>query len=238
MKAETIGSFTAEGCDTETMSNAEAEIVIKTIYRPDSRFLSLGTIDADVAKSDAIVKVVKAVQSKGIENIANLEGFVHAAKTNAHRDVARKYLVKKADGTTGSIGFERRIISGDVKSDDEEGCGSTIIENVESNGHTPADEMERRDMSQLLSRIDAELLKLPKQKAAVFRMVANGYSALQVARFVLHSKVQDTDTAVVKKIEQNRIACIVDRVRRRLIDTFGCQAFELGVISKRRMRVR
>ena len=75
-----------------------------------------------------------------------------------------------------------------------------------------------------------------EQKADAFRMVVKGYSYLEVARTVFNSTVKDTDSDSRKKIDQNRIACIVDRVRRKLISVCGAQACELGVLSKSRLR--
>ena len=174
-----------------------------------------------------------------INTICYREGCTEARKSCVvYRDPKTGVVV--IDKNTGKVIRVPKTISIDwQKEEDDDASNRASIREIESHTPSPVDELERQDMRQLLKKVDVEINKLPKQKADVFRLVAyQGCSALDTARIVFHSKVQETDSAVAKKIEQNRIACIVDRIRRRLINTFGYQAFELAVLNKRRIRAR
>lgn len=228
----TTDAVTMESRDGQVMSKEDAELVLKTIYRPDTRFTSMGGVNSDIAKSNAVERVVK-LASEGM-SINNLEAFATTVRTRAHYDIARKMMIKEVD-QRGKVCLKARVFSGDASTGDDD--GSNIFGGLVSTNPTPAEEGERGDMREFLAKIDVELAKLPKHKSDVFRMVAYcGCSYLDVARVVFHAEVKDSDADSRKKIYQNRIACIVDRVRRKLIAACGERACELGVLSQKRLR--
>ena len=215
-----------------------------------SDFFWLPQICRENASENAQVKVKTLLITKhGDEAIKSLPAMINTICYREACSEARKSCVVYRDPKTGVVVIDKntgkvirvpKTISIDWQiEDDDEASNRTSIGEPESQGASPVDELERHDMQHFLRLIDGALTKLPKQKADVFRLVAyQGCSALDVARIVFHSKVRETDAAKVKKIEQNRIACIVDRVRHKLIETLGYQAFELGVLSKSRMHTR
>lgn len=215
----------------------------------DKDFYWLPQVYRENASENAQVKVKTLLITKnGAGAIKSLPAMISTICYHEACSEARRSCILKRDPKTGVVAIDKytgkvirvpKTISLVWQNEEGEASNRTSIEEPESHTPSPLDELERHDMRHFLRLIDGALTKLPKQKADVFRLVAyQGYSALDVARVVFHSEVRDTDTAMAKKIEQNRISCIVDRVRRKLIDTFGYQAFELGVLSKSRFRVR
>ena len=215
----------------------------------DKDFFWLPQVCRENASENAQAKIkIWLITKHGDEAIKSLPAMISTICYREACSEARRSCILKRDPKTGVVAIDKytgkvirvpKTISLDWQKEEVEAPNRTSIEEPESHTPSPLDELERHDMRQLLRKIDVEINKIPKQKAYVFRLVVyQGYSALDVARIVFHSKVRDTDTAMVKKIEQNRIACIVDRVRRKLIETWGYQAFELGVLSKSRMHTR
>jgi len=228
----------------DTIRSACDESVAKDFYW-------LPQVCLENASENAQAKIKAWLITKhGDEAIKSLPAMTNTICYREACSEARKSCVVYRDSKTGVVAIDKNTgkvirvpknisIDWQGKDEDDDVSSSVSIGEPESQTPSPVDELERHDMCQLLRKIDVEINKLPKQKADVFRLVAyQGYSALDVARIVFHSKVRDTDTAMAKKIDQNRIACIVDRVRRKLIDTLGYQAFELGVLSKSRMHTR
>lgn len=214
-----------------------------------SDFFWLPQICRENASENAQAKVKTLLLTKhGAEAIKSLPAMISTICYREACSEARRSCILKRDPKTGVVAIDKytgkvirvpKTISLDWQNEEVEASNRTSIEEPESHTPSPLDELERHDMQHFLRLIDGALTKLPKQKAYVFRLVAyQGCSALDVARIVFHSKVRETDAAKVKKIEQNRIACIVDRVRHKLIETLGYQAFELGVLSKSRMHTR
>lgn len=226
----------------DTIRSACDESVAKDFYWLPQIYRENGTENAQ-----AKVKTL-LLTKHGAEAIKSLPAMISTICYREACSEARKSCVLKRDPKTGVVAIDKntgkvihvpKTISIDCRNEEDDASSRSSTGEPESQTPSPVDELERHDMRQLLRKIDVEINILPKQKADVFRLVAyQGYSALDVARIVFHSKVRDTDTAMAKKIEQNRIACIVDRVRRKLIDTLGYQAFELGVLSKSRMHTR
>lgn len=215
----------------------------------DKDFFWLPQVYRENASEIAQVKIKTWLITKhGDEAIKSLPAMIRTICYREACSEARKSCVVYRDPKTGVVAIDKntgkvrrvpKTISIDLQNEEDDASSRASTGEPESRAPSPADELERRDMRCLLQKIDAELGRVPKQKAEVFRLVAyQGYSALDTARIVFHSKISDADTAMVKKKEQNRIVCIIDRIRRKLIDTFGCQAFELGILSKSRMRTR
>lgn len=187
------------------------------------------------------------VTKGGDEAIKSLPATINTICYREACSEARRSCVVYHDPNTGTVVIDKntgkvmrvpKTISIDWQNEDTDADASnrTSIGEPESQGRSPGDELERHDMRKFVEKLKVEINKLPKQKADAFRMAVQGYSYLEVARTVFNSTVKDTDSDSRKKIDQNRIACIVDRVRRKLISVCGAQACELGVLSQSRLR--
>lgn len=225
----------------DTIRDACDECVAKDFYW-------LPQVYRENASENAQVKVKTLLITKhGDEAIKSLPAMINTICYREACSEARKSCVVFRDPKTGVVAIDKdtgkvirvpKTISIDWQTDDDDdddgASNRTSIGEPKSHAPSPVDELERKDMRQLLQKIDGEISKLPKQKADVFRLVAyQGFSALDAARSVLDSKVQDTDSAAVKKILQNKVSCLCHRIRATLISMFGDEAAELGILQKR-----
>lgn len=175
MKARIVDSAVAGGSDGAIMSTEDAELVIKTIYhRPDTRLASLGGVDSDIAKSNAIYNVVKSA-SEG-KTINNLEAFSATVKKNALLDIERTTHIKEKDVTTGEAEYRTRMISGDAATNVE--GGSTIID-LMCYDPTPASNLEEKEAdaanADFMKTLWAEAKKLDGVRGKVFRLYMAGF---------------------------------------------------------------
>ena len=211
-----------------------------------SDFYWLPQVCRENASENAQAKIKTWLITKhGDEAIKSLPAMINTICYREACSEARKSCVVYCDPKTGVVAIDKNTgkvirvpknisIDWQGKDEDDDVSSSVAIGEPKSQTPSPVDELERHDMRQLLRKIDVEINKLPKQKADVFRLVAyQGFSALDVARSVLDSKVQDTDSAAVKKILQNKVSCLCHRMRATLISMFGDEAAELGILQKR-----
>ncbi len=176
-------------------------------------------------------------KGKPIENIA---AFVRSACHNEGVSEAMENQIPKVDAAgrveinpeTGKPVQISRMTSGDASTPTNDGHeGTSLFEREPSTFPSPVDEVEREDARRLLCKIDKELDNLLRQKADVFRLVVFArLSALAVARRVYHSKVKDTDAPSTKKMWQDKIACVVCRTRKHLIQKFQAEAEDVGIL--------
>ena len=222
----------------DTIRSACDESVAKDFYW-------LSQVCRENASENAQAKIkARLITKHGDEAIKSLPSMTNTICYREACSEARKSCVVYRDSKTGVVAIDKNTgkvirvpknisIDWQGKDEDDDVSSSVSIGEPESQTPSPVDELERHDMRQLLRKIDVEINKLPKQKADVFRLFAyQGYSALDAARRVLDSKVQDTDSAAAKKILQNKVSCLCHRMRGTLFSIFGNEAAELGILQK------
>lgn len=202
----------------------------------------------DVARS----KVIDYLVSARGDAIERLPAFINTVCYHEGSSEARRAYITRRDPKSGKVVMDKetgkvvstlKVKSGDAPLDTASGDGDgddikdTLFDRIPSSIPTPAMEVGRADLRGLLKRIGSELRQMPEKKVRAFMMfVVERRSALEIARVVFHSTVKDADAPSLKKTQQNRIACLVDKIRRRLIANFGMDGVELGVLSRQRMR--
>lgn len=210
-----------------------------------SDFYWLPQVCRENASENAQAKIKTwLITNHGDEAIKSLPAMINTICYREACSEARKSCVVYRDPKTGVVAIDKNTgkvirvpknisIDWQGKDEDDDVPSSVSIGEPESRTPSPVDELERHDMRQLLRKIDVEINKLLKQKADVFRLVAyQGCSALDTARRVFDSKVQDTDSAAAKKILQNKVSCLCHRMRAVLFSIFGNEAAELGILQK------